>query len=93
MTLVLARIGRTRILRWWEDTLHFIHKYIYFCFINLGNQDFAYTYGNLTNEPPSQEFPAAGYGPLDFHCERSTFRFLLFLLLIISDLSIPGMTL
>jgi alpha-amylase len=34
-------------------------------------QDYAYTYGNETNMPPSNEYPAAHYGPLDFHCERA----------------------
>eukprot|EP00475_Leptophrys_vorax_P043134 TRINITY_DN819_c0_g1_i1.p1 TRINITY_DN819_c0_g1~~TRINITY_DN819_c0_g1_i1.p1 ORF type:complete len:489 (-),score=127.58 TRINITY_DN819_c0_g1_i1:58-1524(-) len=34
-------------------------------------QDFAYTYGNYTQLSPSQEYPAANYGPLDFHCERA----------------------
>lgn len=33
--------------------------------------DFAYTYDEQTDLPPSQEFPAAAYGPLDFHCERT----------------------
>ena len=30
----------------------------------------AYADGKHTGLPPSQEFPAAAYGPLDFHCER-----------------------
>ncbi|PRP89569.1 hypothetical protein PROFUN_00833 [Planoprotostelium fungivorum] len=34
-------------------------------------QGFSYTYNPDTDQPPSQEFPAAAYGPLDFHCERS----------------------
>ena len=33
-------------------------------------QDYAYTLGDKTGLPPSQEFPAAMYGPTDFHCER-----------------------
>jgi len=33
-------------------------------------QDFDYTYGTHSWQPPSQEFPAATWGPLDFHCER-----------------------
>ncbi|KAJ5072266.1 alpha-amylase [Anaeramoeba ignava] len=33
-------------------------------------QGFCYSYNNNTNLPPSQEFPAVPYGPLDFHCER-----------------------
>eukprot|EP01125_Pyxidicula_operculata_P006151 TRINITY_DN2141_c0_g1_i3.p1 TRINITY_DN2141_c0_g1~~TRINITY_DN2141_c0_g1_i3.p1 ORF type:complete len:858 (-),score=126.05 TRINITY_DN2141_c0_g1_i3:47-2620(-) len=33
-------------------------------------QDFAYTYNPHNDQPPSQEFPAVPYGPLDFHCER-----------------------
>eukprot|EP00823_Brevimastigomonas_motovehiculus_P006138 TRINITY_DN4910_c0_g1_i1.p1 TRINITY_DN4910_c0_g1~~TRINITY_DN4910_c0_g1_i1.p1 ORF type:complete len:625 (+),score=121.29 TRINITY_DN4910_c0_g1_i1:72-1946(+) len=34
-------------------------------------QSFAYTYGTHTDQAPSQEFPAAAYGPTHFHCERS----------------------
>merc|ERR1711871_177184 len=34
-------------------------------------QGFAYTCGVDTGKPPSQEFPAAHYGPLNFHCERA----------------------
>ncbi|GMI02596.1 hypothetical protein TrST_g12438 [Triparma strigata] len=34
-------------------------------------QDYTYTEGEETGLPPLQEFPAAGYGPLDFHCERA----------------------
>ncbi|GMH78693.1 hypothetical protein TL16_g07904 [Triparma laevis f. inornata] len=34
-------------------------------------QDYTYTESEETGLPPLQEFPAAGYGPLDFHCERS----------------------
>lgn len=34
------------------------------------NQDFHYTLGNHTGLPASQEYPAAFYGPQDFHCER-----------------------
>jgi len=34
------------------------------------SQGFVYTYGENTNQPPSQEFPAVPYGPTDFHCER-----------------------
>lgn len=34
-------------------------------------QDFAYEPGTHTGLPPSQEFPAAMYGPTDFHCERA----------------------
>jgi len=34
-------------------------------------QDFVYACSpGGTDLPPSQEFPAAAYGPLDFHCER-----------------------
>lgn len=33
-------------------------------------QDFCYEPNANSGLPPSQEFPAAGYGPLDFHCER-----------------------
>ena len=33
-------------------------------------QDFAYATKKSNNLPQSNEFPAAGYGPLDFHCER-----------------------
>ena len=31
----------------------------------------AYGLSPNTGQPPSQEFPAAAYGPLDFHCERA----------------------
>lgn len=34
-------------------------------------QDFAYTYNDHTDQPPSQEFPAVPYSPTDFHCERA----------------------
>jgi alpha-amylase len=34
-------------------------------------QDYAYQPGTHTKLPPSQEFPAAMYGPTDFHCERA----------------------
>jgi hypothetical protein len=34
-----------------------------------------YMYNNNTDEPPSQEFPAVPYGPLDFHCDRELSRF------------------
>jgi alpha-amylase len=34
-------------------------------------QSYVYTEGTYTKQPPSQEFPAAHYGPTDFHCERS----------------------
>lgn len=33
-------------------------------------QSYAYTEGEYSGKPPSQEFPAAHYGPTDFHCER-----------------------
>ena len=33
-------------------------------------QDYVYSSSNVTGKPPSQEFPAAAYGPLDFHCEQ-----------------------
>jgi alpha-amylase len=33
-------------------------------------QSFVYTEGKYTGKPPSQEFPAANLGPVDFHCER-----------------------
>jgi alpha-amylase len=33
-------------------------------------QDFVYATKKSNNLPQSNEFPAAGYGPLDFHCER-----------------------
>ncbi|CAM9122953.1 unnamed protein product, partial [Ectocarpus fasciculatus] len=33
-------------------------------------QSYVYTEGGYTGKPPSQEFPAAHYGPTDFHCER-----------------------
>jgi alpha-amylase len=33
-------------------------------------QDFVYTTSPVTGLPQSQEFPAAAYGPMDFHCER-----------------------
>ena len=33
-------------------------------------QNYAYTTSKVTGLPPLQEFPAAAYGPLDFHCER-----------------------
>jgi alpha-amylase len=33
-------------------------------------QDNVYETSPTTNLPPSQEFPAAAIGPLDFHCER-----------------------
>jgi alpha-amylase len=33
-------------------------------------QDYVYSTSDATGYPPSQEFPTAGYGPLDFHCER-----------------------
>lgn len=35
------------------------------------SQCFAYTTAIDTGMPPMQEFPAVGYGPLDFHCERA----------------------
>ena len=34
-------------------------------------QDFVYKVSPSTDEPQSQEFPAAAYGPLHFHCERA----------------------
>jgi len=34
-------------------------------------QGFTYTQGKHTGNPPSQEFPAVPYAPLDFHCERA----------------------
>lgn len=34
-------------------------------------QCYSYTYGDHTDQPPSQEFPAVPYGPTDFHCERA----------------------
>jgi alpha-amylase len=33
-------------------------------------QCYVYTESPNTGKPPSQEFPAAHYGPTDFHCER-----------------------
>ena len=33
-------------------------------------QDNVFETSSITNQPPSQEFPAAAIGPLDFHCER-----------------------
>ena len=33
-------------------------------------QDFVYTTSAETSLPQSNEFPAAAYGPMDFHCER-----------------------
>lgn len=33
-------------------------------------QSFVYSTNDHTGQPPSQEFPAAHLGPLDFHCER-----------------------
>lgn len=35
------------------------------------SQGFQYTESPVTNLPSSQEFPAAHFGPQDFHCERS----------------------
>ena len=35
------------------------------------NQDFIFQCSNVTGFPSSQEYPAAMYGPLDFHCERA----------------------
>jgi len=32
---------------------------------------YTYEYNSNTGEPPSNEFPGAGLGPEDFHCERS----------------------
>ena len=32
---------------------------------------YTYEYNTNTGEPPSNEFPGAGLGPEDFHCERS----------------------
>ncbi|KAK3271529.1 hypothetical protein CYMTET_20131 [Cymbomonas tetramitiformis] len=34
-------------------------------------QGFTYTCSNSTGRPAMQEFPAAAYGPTDFHCERA----------------------
>lgn len=34
-------------------------------------QSYVYTDGAYTGKPPSQEFPAAHFGPTDFHCERA----------------------
>jgi alpha-amylase len=34
-------------------------------------QNFVYSVGKHTGQPPMQEFPAVPYGPTDFHCERS----------------------
>lgn len=34
-------------------------------------QSYVYTEGNFTGKPPSQEFPAANWGPTDFHCEKA----------------------
>lgn len=34
-------------------------------------QNYVYSTGNHTGQPPSQEFPAVPYGPQDFHCERT----------------------
>ena len=34
-------------------------------------QSFVYTDGAYTGKPPSQEYPAAHWGPTDFHCERA----------------------
>jgi len=34
-------------------------------------QGYAYTQVNTTGLPPGTEFPAAPYGPLDFHCARA----------------------
>jgi alpha-amylase len=33
-------------------------------------QSYVFDSSPATGLPPSQEFPAAAYGPLDFHCER-----------------------
>jgi len=33
-------------------------------------QDYVYSESDVTGLPPLQEFPAAAYGPTDFHCER-----------------------
>jgi len=33
-------------------------------------QCFSFTYGKHTDQPPSQEYPAVPWGPVDFHCER-----------------------
>ena len=35
------------------------------------SQDYTFTTSARTGNAPLQEFPAAGYGPLDFHCERA----------------------
>lgn len=34
-------------------------------------QNYVYSTGAHTGQPPSQEFPAVPYGPQDFHCERA----------------------
>jgi len=34
-------------------------------------QSYVYTVGSYTGKAPSQEFPAAHWGPLDFHCEKA----------------------
>lgn len=34
-------------------------------------QDYIYSSSNVTEQPASQEFPMAAYGPLDFHCEQA----------------------
>mmetsp|Transcript_4813 Transcript_4813/g.7636 ORF Transcript_4813/g.7636 Transcript_4813/m.7636 type:complete len:633 (-) Transcript_4813:244-2142(-) len=34
-------------------------------------QDFIFEVNKATKQPASQEFPAAAYGPTDFHCERA----------------------
>jgi alpha-amylase len=34
-------------------------------------QNFVYSTGKHSGQPPMQEFPAVPYGPTDFHCERS----------------------
>ena len=34
-------------------------------------QSYVYSTSDETNNPALQEFPAASYGPLDFHCERA----------------------
>lgn len=34
-------------------------------------QSFVFTANERTGQPPSQEFPAVPYGPLDFRCERT----------------------
>eukprot|EP00935_MAST-01C_sp_MAST-1C-sp1_P001583 g1583.t1 len=33
-------------------------------------QNYAYECSKTTGRPPSQEFPAVPFGPVDFHCER-----------------------